>query len=126
MRDIKTLEDYHNIGWSVGTKFIGTQIPRNTLELGFWRCKQGHIFAKCYQYIQQQKTGCSTCSGWFKKTKDDYRLLAKKYDYKFRSQRIPRTTNSRTRWRHKCGAERVTSYHNLRFHPKCGSCHETL
>lgn len=57
---VKQEEDYHNLAYSRGFRWLGDKVPPNTLTPTLWSCGAGHKWQARYNAIQRG-TGCPEC-----------------------------------------------------------------
>lgn len=71
----KDMEDYKELAEKRGWEFIGGDVPENVKTPALWRCNNGHAVEISYDNLRRPERGCKYCSGLWRKSEDDYRLM---------------------------------------------------
>ncbi len=117
-----TIEDYMNATGGSGSKWIGKKLPKTTKTNTLWKCEKGHTFYATYDNIVRRGSGCRECSGYKKKTVDDYRKLAHKKGFKWAGSKIPQGANYKTEWICNKGHRFLSSYTTINQGHGCPHC----
>ena len=110
----KTESDYIAAAESIGYKWIGGELPKNTKTKTFWRCNKGHRFKMSYGTLVINGNRCPICGNRVPKVKKDYEELAEKHNFIFDGKCLPKTTHYKTWWICKKAGHRFgASYNNI-------------
>ncbi len=92
------MEDYKNLEKTIGYRYVGSEIPRNSHTPGTWNCPEGHPVSARYSDLKYHGGVCAICAGVVPKTAEDYQKLEERTGYKYLGLEIPTNTKTKGSW----------------------------
>jgi very-short-patch-repair endonuclease len=122
----KTTQDYHILAEERGFRWLGDDLPTNTMTPTLWQCSEGHQWLAVYNNVKHSKSGCPYCYGNVRKTEEDYHAIAKERGLLWIGDEVPPNNHTYTLWQCGEGHQWSIPYHNIQAGDGCPFCAGTI
>jgi len=115
----KVEEDYNKLASSLGFKWVGCILPRNTHCKTLWRCGKKHEWFASYNDLGRSRGCCPIC---LKISSEDYHKLAKSRGFKWVGDVLPKNTHTKSWWECENGHRWLAKYNAIQQGSGCPIC----